>query len=75
MSVGVFLVAAVVGGLLAVAARLPPLVGYLAAGFVLGAFGVSEPAGLEAIAELGVVLLLFAIGLKFDARTLLRREI
>ncbi len=75
MAVGVYLVAAVVAGLLAVAARLPPLVGYLAAGFALGAFGVGEPAGLEAIAELGVVLLLFAIGLKFDARTLLRREI
>lgn len=75
MDVGLYLVAAVVGGLLAVAVRLPPLVGYLAAGFVLGAMGAPEPDGLESVAELGVVLLLFAIGLKFDARTLLRREI
>lgn len=75
MALGLYLVAAVVGGLLAVAVRLPPLVGYLAAGFALGALGAPEPAGLEQIAELGVVLLLFAIGLKFDARTLLRREI
>ena len=75
MAVGVYLVAAVVGGLLAVAVRLPPLVGYLAAGFALGAMGAPEPSGLDAIAELGVVLLLFAIGLKFDVRTLLRREI
>jgi len=75
MALGLYLAAAVIGGLLAVAVRLPPLVGYLAAGFALGAMGTPEPAGLEQIAELGVVLLLFAIGLKFDARTLLRREI
>ncbi|NCT90403.1 cation:proton antiporter [Cellulomonas sp. APG4] len=75
MELGLYLVAALVGGLLAGAVRLPPLVGYLAAGFALGALGAREPDGLEQIAELGVVLLLFAIGLKFDVRTLLRREI
>ncbi|MDT0164861.1 cation:proton antiporter [Actinotalea sp. AC32] len=75
MELGVYLAAAVVGGLLATAVRLPPLVGYLAAGFALGAVGAPAPAGLEQVADLGVVLLLFAIGLKFDARTLLRREI
>lgn len=75
MELGLYLAAAVVGGLLATAVRLPPLVGYLAAGFALGAVGAPSPAGLERIAELGVVLLLFAIGLKFDVRTLLRREI
>lgn len=75
MALGLYLAAAVVGGLVATAARLPPLVGYLAAGFALGALGVPEPDGLEQVAELGAVLLLFAIGLKFDARTLLRREI
>lgn len=75
MELGLYLVGAVLGGLLAVAVRLPPLVGYLAAGFALGALGAPEPAGLEQVAEVGVVLLLFAIGLKFDARTLLRREI
>jgi predicted Kef-type K+ transport protein len=75
MELGLYLVAAVVGGFLASTLRLPPLVGYLVAGFALGALGAPEPAGLEQIADLGVVLLLFAIGLKFDARTLLRREI
>ena len=75
MALALYLAAAVVGGLLATAVRLPPLVGYLAAGFALGALEAPEPGGLEEIAELGVVLLLFAIGLKFDARTLLRREI
>jgi len=75
MVLGLYLAAAVVGGLLAVSVRLPPLVGYLAAGFALGALGAPEPEGLAPVAELGVVLLLFAIGLKFDVRTLLRREI
>lgn len=75
MELGLYLAAALVGGLLATAVRLPPLVGYLAAGFALGALGAPSPSGLERIAELGVVLLLFAIGLKFDVRTLLRREI
>lgn len=75
MTLGLYLAAAVVGGLLATAVRLPPLVGYLAAGFALGAMGAPVPDGLDQVAQLGVVLLLFAIGLKFDARTLLRREI
>ncbi len=70
-----YLGAALVGGLLAVLLRLPPLVGFLAAGFALGAGGAPELPYLDAIAQLGVVLLLFAIGLKLDVRTLLRREI
>lgn len=70
-----YLAAAVVGGLLAVLLRLPPLVGFLAAGFALGAGHAPDLPYLDAIAGLGVVLLLFAIGLKLDPRTLLRREI
>ncbi|WP_421733580.1 cation:proton antiporter [Cellulomonas sp.] len=70
-----YLVAALLGGLIAVLLRLPPLVGFLAAGFALGAGGAPTLPYLEQIADLGVVLLLFAIGLKLDVRTLLRREI
>lgn len=70
-----YLGAALLGGLIAVLLRLPPLVGFLAAGFTLGAVGAAPPAYLESVAEFGVVLLLFAIGLKLDVRTLLRREI
>lgn len=55
--------------------RLPPLVGYLAAGFVLHAFGRRPTAGIDEIAAIGILLLLFAIGLKFDARVLARPEI
>lgn len=70
-----YLVAAVLGGLLAVTLRLPPLVGFLAAGFALGAVGAPDLPYLDSIAKFGVILLLFAIGLKLDVRTLLRREI
>jgi predicted Kef-type K+ transport protein len=70
-----YLGAALLGGLVAVLLRLPPLVGFLAAGFALGAGGAPHLPYLEPIADLGVVLLLFAIGLKLDVRTLVRREI
>lgn len=70
-----YLAAATVGGLLAVLLRLPPLVGFLAAGFALGAAGAPELSYLSTFADLGVVLLLFAIGLKLDPRFLLRREV
>lgn len=74
-AIALYLGAAVLGGLVAVLLRLPPLVGFLAAGFALGAGGAPELPYLGTVADLGVVLLLFAIGLKLDPRTLLRREI
>jgi len=74
-AVALYLGAALAGGLLAVLLRLPPLVGFLAAGFALGAGGAPHLPYLEPIADLGVVLLLFAIGLKLDVRSLLRPEI
>ncbi|MFD7024459.1 cation:proton antiporter [Promicromonospora sukumoe] len=71
----IFLVATVAAGLGAVLLRLPPLVGFLVAGFALHAAGVEEPAYLETVADLGVTLLLFGIGLKLDVKTLLRRDV
>ena len=57
-------------GFVAARAGLPPLVGYLGAGFVLHEMGHDTSDGLEAIADLGVFLLLFGIGLKLRAATL-----
>lgn len=54
---------------------LPPLVGYLAAGFVLHAMGVESGAAIQYIADLGVLLLLFSIGLKLKLKTLIRPQI
>jgi predicted Kef-type K+ transport protein len=50
---------------------LPPLVGFLLAGFLLGALGMEASQGLREIADLGVTLLLFTIGLKLKLRELL----
>ena len=73
--VAIYLVITFGLGGLAMALRLPPLVGFLAAGFVLNALHVAELPQLETMAGLGVTLLLFAIGLKLDVRILLRREV
>ena len=61
--------------LVAMVLRLPPLVGFLAAGFVLAGMDAPELPGLDTAASLGVTLLLFKIGLKLDVRVLLRREV
>lgn len=55
--------------------RLPPLVGFLAAGFVLQAMGREGGEALSTISNLGVTLLLFSIGLKLRLRNLMRPEI
>tara|TARA_B100000809_G_scaffold264370_1_gene320009 strand:- start:1582 stop:3162 length:1581 start_codon:yes stop_codon:yes gene_type:complete len=54
---------------------LPPLVGYLAAGFGLHAFGVEPVASMETISDLGITLLLFTIGLKLNVKDLAQREV
>ena len=54
---------------------LPPLVGFLAAGFVLNIAGVHEGEVIHKIADLGVTLLLFSIGLKLDLKNLMRPRV
>lgn len=56
-------------------AGLPPLVGYLIAGFVLHALGLEASEALLVVADLGILLLLFGIGLKLRLRTLVRAEV
>ena len=73
--VAIYLVITFGLGGLAMAVRLPPLVGFLAAGFVINALNVEDVPQLDVLADLGVTLLLFAIGLKLDVRILLRREV
>lgn len=62
-------------GFAARAVRLPPLVGFLVAGFVLSAFGIESSPAIEWIADIGVLLLLFGVGLKLNVRTLARPEV
>jgi len=62
---------AFVGGLLARAIGLPPLVGYLITGFILYVAGARMTPVLREFADIGVTLLLFTIGLKLQLRNLL----
>ena len=61
-------------GLLATRSRLPPLLGYLIAGVAVGPFtpGYVADAGLASqLAEIGVILLMFGVGLHFSIADLL----
>lgn len=62
-------------GLAARLIGLPPLVGYLLAGFGLYAGGHSLTPTLEELADMGVTLLLFTIGLKLRLGSLLMPQI
>ena len=50
---------------------LPPLVGFLVAGFALGGAGLEGGPMLSQIADLGVILLLFSIGPKLNVGRLM----
>ena len=56
--------------------NLPPLIGFLIAGFILNFAGfIDGGVALDAASNLGVMLLLFTIGLKLNLRSLLAPEI
>ena len=48
----------------------PPLLGYLVAGFVAHGAGLGTLDDIRPIADLGIILLLFTIGLKLNLRQL-----
>ena len=54
---------------------LPPLVGFLAAGFLLNLHGTVSGEMLEKLSDLGITLLLFLVGLKLDLRTIARPQV
>jgi len=61
-------------GFLAAKIRLPPLVGYLLAGVLIGPFtpGYVADTGLASqLAEIGIILLMFGVGLHFSVQDLL----
>lgn len=62
-------------GLAVRAVGLPPLVGFLAAGFMLNALGAEGGEFLGAMADMGITLLLFTIGLKLKLKALARPEV
>jgi glutathione-regulated potassium-efflux system ancillary protein KefC len=63
-------------GLIASRLSFPPLVGYLAAGYILHVMGVESSGDtLTHLADIGLELLLFTVGLKLKLRSLLRQEV
>lgn len=66
---------AYMAGLVASRLTFPPLVGYLVAGYALHGVGIAVLPDLHHLAEIGIQLLLFSVGLKLKPRSLLRREV
>ena len=67
--IGIAVIAATILGLIAHVARQPIILAYLLAGVAIGPIGfglVNERANIEVISELGMILLLFVIGLEMD---------
>ncbi len=71
----IVLAAAIAGGILAYWLRLPIIIGYLATGIAVGPYGFGLVRDLEtinALATIGVILLLFTLGLEFSLNELKR---
>lgn len=64
--------AALIGGLVLARFRQPPILGYILAGVVLGPSGlrlIDSRTEVEILAQLGVLLLLFVVGMELNLRT------
>ncbi len=74
--IALILVAALFGGIIAQKLGQPLLIGYILAGVIVGPYTagptVSEVHDLEVLAEIGVALLLFALGLEFNFQKILK---
>ena len=75
INIAVALVAAFMGGLIARRIGLPTIVGYSLAGIVIGPFTpgfVGDTETISQLAELGVIFLMFGVGLHFSLKDLWR---
>jgi CPA2 family monovalent cation:H+ antiporter-2 len=73
-TIAIGLSAAFIGGLMARRLRLPTIVGYLVAGVAIGPFTpglVADTDVAAELAEIGVILLMFGVGIHFSIRDLL----
>lgn len=71
--IAIILVAALAGGLVAQRLGQPLILGYIVAGILVGTFlrdTISDVHDIELLAEIGVALLLFALGLEFSLKEL-----
>jgi CPA2 family monovalent cation:H+ antiporter-2 len=73
-TIAIGLTAAFIGGLIARRIGLPAIVGYILAGVAIGPFTpglVADPTIATELAELGVILLMFGVGIHFSIHDLL----
>jgi monovalent cation:H+ antiporter-2, CPA2 family len=73
VDIAVALAYALVGGLVARRLRLPTIVGYMLAGVALGPFTAgfhADESSIHQLAEFGVILLMFSVGMHFSFRDL-----
>jgi CPA2 family monovalent cation:H+ antiporter-2 len=72
--IAIIVMAALIGGFVAQRLHLPLIVGYILAGIAVGPYTggitVSETHNIELLAEIGVALLLFALGIEFSFKKL-----
>lgn len=72
--IAIIVTAGLIGGLIAQRLRQPLVIGYILAGVAVGPFTggitVTEIHDIELLAEIGVALLLFALGLEFSLKEL-----
>ncbi len=72
--IAIIVIAALAGGFVAERLHLPLIVGYILAGIVVGPYTggitVNEIHNIELLAEIGVALLLFALGIEFSFKKL-----
>jgi CPA2 family monovalent cation:H+ antiporter-2 len=72
--VAIIITAGFLGGVVAQRLKQPLILGYIAAGIVLGPVTggalISDPHDIELLAEIGVALLLFALGIEFSLKEL-----
>jgi Kef-type K+ transport system membrane component KefB/voltage-gated potassium channel Kch len=74
LDIGLALVAAGVLAILFTRIKIPTVAAFLLAGVILGPIGtglIDDRANIDTIAQLGLILLLFLIGLEIDVRSLL----
>lgn len=70
-----WIILAFILGFVARLINLPPLVGFLATGFLLNYLGITSGITLQKLADLGITLLLFTVGLKLNLKMLLRPQV
>src|SRR5258707_10481340 len=77
LEIGILLLLAVASGWLARRVGLPAVLGYLVVGLIVSPFTpgyVAERHQLEVLADIGVVLLLFEVGIEIDPIRLVRNR-